>query len=186
MGLRNTELEYGSVAKWLHWLVAIGVFVLIWLGLQQADMQRSPERDEIRALHASIALGVFTLMSLRLVWRWTSTTPAHPADLPSWQRRAATLVHAGLYVAVFVQLAAGAMTVATNGNPLPFFGLFAIPLPVAESEANHEFWEGIHEVAWIAVLVLAVVHVAAALYNHFVRKNAVLRRMTIGLGSGSD
>ncbi len=185
MGLRNTELEYGSVAKWLHWLVAIGVFALMWLGLQQADMESGPERREIMVLHKSIALVVFALMSIRLVWRWANMVPAYPEESPRWQRAAALLVQSGLYAAVFLQLVSGAMTSATNGNPLPFFGLFAIPLPVAESEANHEFWEGIHEVAWIAVLVLAVVHVAAALYNHFVRKNAVLRRMTIGLGSGS-
>ncbi len=184
MGLRNTELEYGALAKWLHWLVAIGLFTLLWLGLQQADMERSPERSEIRELHASIAVCVFTLMSVRLVWRWSSTVPAHPADTPGWQRSAASLVHGGLYIAVFAQLISGAMTVATNGDPLPFFGLFSIPLPVAASDEGHEFWEEIHEIAWIAVVTLVLIHVLGALYNHFVKKNTVMRRMTVGLRVG--
>ncbi len=46
----------------------------------------------------------------------------------------------------------GAMTVATGGKGLPFFGWFSIPLPVL-----------------------------AALYNHFVARNGVLRRMTVGV-----
>lgn len=36
MGLRNTATEWGSVAKVLHWLIAFGLFVLIYLGLEQA------------------------------------------------------------------------------------------------------------------------------------------------------
>ena len=46
----------------------------------------------------------------------------------------------------------GAMTVATGGQGFPFFGWFSIPL-----------------------------HVLAALYNHFVAMNDVLRRMTLGV-----
>jgi len=90
-------------------------------------------------------------------------------------------VHWGLYVAVFVQLISGGMTVATGGKALPFFGLFSIPLPVAENHDNHEFWEEIHEFAWKIVAVLLVVHVLGAIYNHFIAKNDVVRRMTIGL-----
>jgi len=36
----------------------------------------------------------------------------------------------------------------------------------------------VHEVLWIPVVVLLVIHVLGALYNHFVLKNDVLRRMT--------
>ncbi len=181
MTLRNTESEYGSLAKSLHWLVAAGIFVLLWLGWQQADMASGPERQAVRDLHGSIAVVVFLLMTLRIAWRIATGVPAHPAGLPAWQRAAATVVHWGLYLAVFVQITAGAMTVATGGRPLAFFGLGSVPLPVAESDAGHEFWEEIHESVWAVIAALLVVHVLAALYNHFVLKNDVLRRMTVGV-----
>jgi len=181
MGLKNTKTEFGSIAKALHWLIAIGIFALIWIGLEQAGMERGDEKMAVRATHASVALIVFVLMSIRLIWRFVNVVPAHPHSMPGWQKLSATLVHWGIYVAVFFQLVAGSMTVATGGNPLPFFGLFSIPLPVAENHDNHEFWEGIHESAWIAVAVLISVHVLAALYNHFIVKNDVLRRMTTGV-----
>ena len=182
MTWRNTQTTWGGLAKILHWLVAIGIAALIYYGLLQSDLPRGTEKTAIRATHASIALIVFVLMVVRLGWRFISPPPGHPPGLPRWQALAATLVHAALYVAVFVQLVSGAMTVATNGTPLPFFGLFGIPLPVAESHDAHEFWEEIHEPAWIAIAVLVTVHVAGALYNHFVRRNDVLRRMTTGGG----
>jgi len=180
MSLRNTQYEYGSLAKWLHWLVAIGIFALLYLGLEQSDMESGPDKNAIRALHGSIALLVFTLMTVRIVWRFMNEVPVHPEGTPGWQRAAATLVHWGIYFSVYVQLVAGALIVGTGGRPLPFFGLFSIPLPIAENHDNHEFWEGIHEFTWKIIAALLVVHLLAALYNHFVAKNDVLRRMTHG------
>ncbi len=69
----------------------------------------------------------------------------------------------------------------TRGRALPFFGLFSIPLAVEKNADNHEFWEEIHEFAWKIVAVLVIVHVLGAIYNHFIAKNDVMRRMTVGL-----
>jgi len=181
MGLRNTRTEFGSLARSLHWLVAAGLFTLLYLGLEQSGMERGPEKTEIRFIHASIAMAVFFLMTIRIAWRFMNVVPAHPVGMVAWQRISATVVHWGLYAAVFVQLVSGGMTVATGGKPLPFFGLFSIPLPVAEDRDNHEFWEEIHEFAWRIVAALIVIHVLGAIYNHFIAKNDVLRRMTVGL-----
>lgn len=183
MALRNSTTGYGSVARTLHWLAAIGIFALLFLGLRQSGMDSGAERQAVRDLHGSIALVVFALMSARIVWRFINVVPGHPPGSPGWQRVAAAVVHRGLYIAVFVQIVAGAMTVATGGRPLAFFGLLAIPLPVAESDAGHEFWEEIHESLWAVVAALIVVHVLAALYHHFIAKNDVLRRMIVGGGT---
>ncbi len=181
MALRNTTTEFGSLAKALHWLVAVGLLVLIYLGLEQAGMERGPDKEEIRFIHASIAMTVLFLMTIRIIWRFLNDVPAHPDGMAKWQRLTASVVHWGLYAAVFLQLVSGGMTVATGGKALPFFGLFSIPLPVAEDRDNHEFWEEIHEFAWRIVAVLIVIHVLGAIYNHFIAKNDVLRRMTVGL-----
>lgn len=181
MGLKNTAVDYGTLAKALHWLVAIGLFALIYLGLQQSGMERGDERSQIRFIHASIAAITLILMTVRIVWRFMNEVPAHPDGMPGWQRMTSSLVHWGLYVAVFVQLSAGAMVVGTGGNGIPVFGLFTIPVPVTENHDAHEWWEEVHEFAWKPVAALIVIHVLAALYNHFIVKNDVLRRMTVGL-----
>ena len=180
MGLRNSSTEYGSLAKTLHWLLAIGIFALLYLGLEQAGMERGDEKDRIRFIHASIASITLILMTVRLAWRFMNDTPAHPDGMPGWQRVSSSIVHWGLYISVFVQLLAGAMVVGTGGSGIPVFSLFSIPLPVAENHDAHEWWEGVHEFAWKPLAVLLTVHVLAALYNHFIVKNDVLRRMTVG------
>ena len=82
MALRNSSTDWGLAAKLLHWLVAIGIFWLIWLGLQQADLPRGEEKLAIRATHASWALLVLFLMTIRVVWRLLNETPAHPGAMP--------------------------------------------------------------------------------------------------------
>ena len=181
MGLRNSSSEYGSLAKALHWLIAIGIFYLIYLGLEQSGLEKGPEKTAIRATHASWALLILVLMTVRMVWRFMNEVPAHPEGMSGPQKLGATLVHWAIYIAVFLQLIAGATTVATNGNGLPFFGM-RIPLPIAKDEDAHHFWEEIHEFVWIPLAVLLVLHVLASLYNHFIAKNDVLRRMTTGIG----
>lgn len=181
MALRNSSSEFGSLAKWLHWLIAIGIFVLIYLGLEQAGMERGPEKLAARETHGAIALIVFALMTIRLVWRFMNEVPAHPQDMPSWQGAMAALVHWGIYIAVFVQLIAGPITVATGGRTIPFFNLFSISLPIAQDEDRHHFWEEVHEFTWKIVAALLILHVLGAIYNHFIAKNDVLRRMTVGI-----
>jgi len=182
MSLRNSSDEYGSIGKALHWLIAIGIFWLLYLGLEQSGLERGAEKTALRATHASWALLVLTLMTIRVVWKFMNETPLHPQGTPAWQRFSATAVHWALYVVIFLQLTAGSMTVSTNGNGLPFFG-FPISVPIAENHDAHEFWEEIHEFTWKPLAALLVLHFLAALYNHFIVKNDVLRRMTIGVRS---
>lgn len=181
MGLRNTTSEYGSLAKSLHWLVAIGLIALIYLGLEQAGMERGDDRSQIRFIHASIAAITLILMTIRIVWRFMNETPAHPDGMPAWQRTISTVVHWGLYLSVFAQLLIGAVMNGTAGRGIPVFGLFTIPVPVADNHDLHELLEEWHEFAWKPIAALLVLHILGALYNHFVVKNDVLRRMTVGV-----
>jgi cytochrome b561 len=181
LGLKNTTTEWGSLSKALHWLIAIGLFALIYLGLQQAGMERGDEKSNLRFIHASIATVVLILMTVRIIWRLVNDTPAHPDTTTPTQRLISAVVHWGLYVTVFAQLLGGAMMSGTAGRGLPLFEIAAIPLPIAKDEAGHEFWEEFHEVVWIPVAVLIGIHILGALYNHFRLKNDVLRRMTHGV-----
>ena len=181
MGLKNTAVEYGTMAKALHWLVAIGLFALIYLGLEQAGMERGDEKNRIRFIHASIASITLILMTVRIVWRFMNEVPAHPDGMPGWQRMISSIVHWGLYITVFAQLIAGAIMNGTAGRGIPVFGFFTIPVLVTENHDAHEWWEEVHEFAWKPVAALIILHVLGALYNHFIVKNDVVRRMTVGL-----
>ncbi len=58
-----------------------------------------------------------------------------------------------------------------------YFGLFKIPPLAAENPATRDLLQEIHhELAYVLIL-LVVVHVLAALYHHFVKKDGVIQRI---------
>jgi cytochrome b561 len=60
---------------------------------------------------------------------------------------------------------------------IDLFGFIGVPQLVAPGSADHELFEEAHEVLSNVLIALVVVHVAAALYHHFVLRDGVLRRM---------
>ena len=176
MALKNTTETYGLLAKLLHWLVALMIVGLVIAGLTFTSMERGPDRAQVTMMHKSMGLLLLLLMTLRLLWKFANPAPADPPGTPRWQNLAARLVHWGLYAAVFFQLTIGLLV--AGQRPIPFFGLFEFGPLLAENEPQHELFEELHEAGWVIIAVLAGVHVLAALYHHFVKKDDVLRRMT--------
>jgi len=175
MALKNTTETYGVLAKLFHWVIALMLVGLVVAGLTFTSMDRGPERAQITLIHKSTGLLLLLLMTLRLLWKFANPTPADPPGTPAWQSLAARLVHWGLYAAVFFQLTLGILV--SGQRPIPFFGLFEIGPLLVENEEQHEFFEELHEAGWIIIATLVGVHVLAALYHHFVKKDDVLKRM---------
>jgi cytochrome b561 len=66
---------------------------------------------------------------------------------------------------------------AASNYPVSYFGLFTIPNVVAPDEALKEVMEERHEMLFEILVIVAFVHVVAALKHHFVDRDDVLRRM---------
>jgi cytochrome b561 len=61
--------------------------------------------------------------------------------------------------------------------------LFGIPMPFLFAEPNAALArriEGPHKLLSYLLLIVIVIHVAAALRHHFIKRNDVLRRMVVG------
>jgi cytochrome b561 len=60
---------------------------------------------------------------------------------------------------------------------IDLFGFIGVPQLVAPGSANHELFEELHEILANVLIALVLVHAGAALYHHFVLRDAVLWRM---------
>jgi len=170
-----TNQSYTGVAKTLHWVIMILLALMLFGGWTAGDLPRE-ERVAAMQGHAGIGIIVLTLMIVRLFWRMTHPVPPLPDDLPRWQRIAATTTHHSLYLAVILQPLAGlAMTMTSPKGSLRPFDLFG--LQVAPNETIHSIGHTLHGILPIVIVALIALHVAAALYHHFVRRDNVLKRM---------
>ena len=184
MPTKNTEKEFGTISKTLHWLVLAIVIVLIAVASKSGDLPRGPEKTELVLLHASFGLLLLSVLAARLVWRWSNITPARMPHIPTWQHVTSRAVHYGLYIVLFAQALSGMARFATAGYKVPFFGMFEVAFPMDKDEAMNEIVGTLHEIFPIILLVLLGLHVFAALYHHFRLKDDTLRRMTFGMKAG--
>lgn len=185
--MASSPMRYGSVAIVLHWLIALGVIANIALGLYFADLPRSdPDKFLLVQTHKSIGLTVLVLSLLRVGWRLMHPVPALPASMPLLLRIAARTTHFLLYVLIVAIPFTGWALVSSSplGLPTLYFGQFAWPqlpwlvdLPRATKKlVSHEFGTVHVLLAWSAI-VLVPIHILAALYHQFVRRDDVLARM---------
>lgn len=177
MPLRNTLQRYGSLAQFFHWAtVALVAVQLVTMELAE-DLPRGLAKLEMVARHKSVGITILVLAALRLAWRFANPIPPAPRDVAPWQRRAADVSHWLLYALIFALPLSGWMMSSAANYPVSWFGLVQLPDLVGASEQLQETLEEVHEALATTLLVIAGIHVLAALQHHFLLKDDVLRRM---------
>jgi cytochrome b561 len=96
MPLRSTEHGWGALVRAFHWLVAALIVAQGVIGLSMVQMDLTPAKVRVFALHKSIGMTILALVLLRIAWRLTERRPADPPAMPHWQRQAAHALTGGL------------------------------------------------------------------------------------------
>ncbi len=180
--LRNTNVQWGSIAKLLHWLGALMILVLLVHGWWMTHMTPRADRFANYNLHAAIGYDLLALVALRILWRWMNPVPAFPADLKPWERWAAHLGHFGLYLLMLAVSLSGWALAGTFKAPMnkDLFSMY-VPLIVKSSDRSvHGFYEKWHEITAYLLAALVAIHIIGALRHQFIKHNDLLRRMTWG------
>jgi cytochrome b561 len=169
-----TQDRYTKTARMLHWLMAIPIVALLFVG---EHTMGSHDARLLPTLHASAGFVLLALVAFRIWWRWKNPPPA-PLGESEWRKTTAHAAHLSLYTAMILLPVTGWLAYTEHVRrslgvrPASLFGL-RIPL-LPDFGIN---WHLIHN--WGGKLVLAVValHVAAALKHHFYDRDDTLRRM---------
>jgi cytochrome b561 len=177
MSWKNTKSGYGSPAILFHWLMV----VLIVAGYAAMDLNSfsqkgSALREAMASWHYLLGLLVFALVWLRLLVRLTGLAPAVEPAPPAWQATLAKTVYRALYVFMATMPLLGWLTLSAKGEPVPFFGL-ELPALTGKNEGLANVYKDIHENFATVGYFLIGLHVAAALFHHYVRRDNTLRLM---------
>lgn len=169
---------YTASQKWLHWSI-FGLVVLMYaLTFGEDIFPRGDVRvDAAWKIHISFGILFAVLVAWRLVVRLGSGAPALPSEMRPLERTAAGAAHLLLYVLLLALPVLGVLLTWYRGDALSFFGLFTIPSPVTPDRAMARSIKGLHSLCANGILIVAGLHALAALWHHYVRRDAVLRRM---------
>lgn len=177
MTLKNTIDRWGGVSQLLHWLIAILILVMAYLGLTMGDLPNGPDKIKTYALHKSIGITILALVALRLLWRLYAGTPRPVPGSPRWQERIAALTHVAIYALLFAIPISGWVLNSAAGFPLQWFGLINLPHIVARNSDLHDLAGEAHEIMFWILALLVVAHAGAAFYHHLFQRDATLARM---------
>lgn len=174
--------RYTATAVVLHWLLAAGILIGFLIGLQMADAPPSPVRVRWINYHKWIGLTIFGLSVLRLLWRFSHRPPGLPETMQSWQRTATDWVHRALYLFFFMIPLAGWAYSSALGFHVVYLGLIPLPDLVHKDKALAEVLIQVHATLAWTLAGLVGLHVGAALKHHFIDKDRLLLRMSLGGG----
>lgn len=168
---------YGLPAITFHWLTALLVVVAFTLGPGGSEVRVYSEAQNFdRELHEVLGLTILGLTLLRLAWRAGHPTPELP-EIPEWMKRASRLVQGLLYALLVVTPLTAISGAWLEGHPLTLGVLGKVPPLLPEAHAAGKVIAEVHGWLGDALLWLAGLHSAAALFHHFVLKDAVLLSM---------
>ena len=173
----RASASWHAVAKFLHWLIALLIAAQFALGWMAASWHLSPTKLNLFVWHKSTGMLVLALVVFRLLWRLSHAVPALPADMPAWERFAAHLSHALLYLVMIAMPLTGWVVSSAAGVPFSIYWQIPLPAIVPPDEHTADVAATIHFSLGIALVALLVLHVGAALRHHFVKHNDVLKRM---------
>ena len=166
---------YDRISIWLHWLTALLVFTNFALGVTW-DWFAKPAKQLMEQTHMSLGVLLTAAIALRLVWRWL---PGHEVSSleAGWMLLASKATHYLLYTLLVAEAALGFAFRWGAGRPMAFFGTGIPPLIGEIAKPLRRELREVHEWIGWTIVILALLHAAAALYHHYVLKDRVLVRM---------
>ncbi len=172
--------SYGAMARLLHWLVAGLVLLQTLIGWIMPNIDKNAPQEGFVALHLSVGAVLLVVIIIRVVWRAGHPVLAAPSLKP-WESWLAGTVHGIIYALLVVVPLLGWAAAGYYGYTVRLFGLLKLPaLADGTMEWGHTAGD-IHAVLVNVLLAAVAVHVAAALYHSFVRRDQVLQRMLPGV-----
>jgi len=178
--------RYSLLQRLIHWIVAIIVIGMLAVGLTLGYLGFDGAKEAfgqsatnlLYNFHKTFGVIVLGLMTLRLIVRLVRGRPEYQPPLPRFNRIASEAVHGLLYVALLAQPMLGWAATAAGGFPVEFFNM-KLPALLGKDEALSKILFTLHAgVGWL-ILALIGLHVGAALMHAYVKRDAIMQRMSL-------
>ncbi|MFG1280690.1 cytochrome b [Xanthobacter autotrophicus] len=170
--------RYGAPLRAIHWLTVVSIIVVFGITYLEGFFARgTPERGLIWWTHISVGLLIIALVAARIPVRIFGHHPPASTQISRPVAIASHIVHGLLYLLLIAVPLVGIYLAFLRGNEVSFFSLFTIPSPIAVNRDLAREVIEVHEWLANALIILAVLHAAAAVAHHYVLKDDVLKRM---------
>ena len=171
--------RYHPLLVTLHWLLAVLILAMLFVGFfVLAPMPNAePQKIGILLVHMSVGMLILALILIRFAVRMLTAKPAAATTGSPLLDRIAPVVHYGFYLLIVLMVTSGYATGILAGLNKSVFQHSGDPLP-----ASFEIYPSFvaHSYIGVVLTALIVLHVTAALFHQFVRKDRLISLMLYG------
>ncbi|WP_371319744.1 cytochrome b [Variovorax sp. dw_308] len=168
-------LRFTPLQRVLHWVMAICIWTMLFVGVGMVSTIR-PVYLTLVNFHKPLGIAILLLALLRLLVRWRSGTPPLPSDMPAPMKLAARSSHVLLYLLMIAMPLIGWGMLSAADYPVVVAGLH-LPAIVAPNAALHSMLWNAHQFLALCFFALILLHLAAALFHAWVRRDGVFESM---------
>jgi cytochrome b561 len=196
--MNHLSTGYTKTAKVLHWLIAIGIFVMFGIGWFMADLpkeapkqlafdildlgvytwnlsEEASPRTFYFNLHKSIGVTIFALILIRILWRFTHKPPALLTSYKAMERKLANGAHHLLYLLMVALPVSGIIMATYSKYGIKWFGINF--LGGTDNKPMRDLFKEAHEIIGLIMVTVIVIHILGALKHKFIDKDETLSRM---------
>lgn len=170
--------RYNAVLVVLHWAVAILIFAtVLFAGEGEGPRRAASSGFPPIGIHMILGVSILVLLTIRLLVRLTTKHPDWASTGTPFLDMVGKLTHWGLYILTFGMTVTGIILASQRGELARVFGI---------GTASRTFVRGsfslgmFHGLIWSLLLLLILLHMGAALYHQFFKKDNLLGRMWFG------
>jgi len=172
----ETPKRYAPALVILHWLIALLIFVMLGMGFTRlGGSPNDAAKVSVLRLHMPLGITILALMIARLFVRFFSRKPVPATAGNPLLDKIGVAVHILLYVGAIGMGISGLGISAQAGlAAIVFEGRGALPADFAAFPPALG-----HGLTAFLLSGLILLHVGAALYHQFIRKDNLLSRMSL-------
>ena len=173
--------RYHPALASFHWIIALLIFTNLFLAFAPEGpgglIPKTINGLPIVGYHMLIGTLILALLTLRLVARFVTKHPEPATAGHVLLDKVGVLTHYALYLFTFAMTISGLVMSLQRGYFAKLFGIGSIPQGFPRGSYA---WEAIHGVSWSFLVGLILLHIGAALYHQFIRRDHLLARMWFG------
>lgn len=174
--MTTIRTRFTPLQRLLHWSMAACILAMLFIGVGMVSTI-APKYLTLVSIHKPLGIAILVLALLRLGVRLRDGAPPLPADLPAPMRLAARLSHVALYALMLALPLIGWAMLSAAAYPVVLFGGLHLPAILPQSDRLHALLWGAHRYLAFAFFGLILMHLGAALFHAFVRRDGVFEAM---------
>jgi cytochrome b561 len=179
MALVEPPSRYTASARCMHWTIfALVLLAYVFINLFEQFPKGSATRGNVLAAHYTAGLAVLLLVLPRLLLRLRNGRPPIMPPPPRWTELLGNITHVALYLFLLIQPILGIITLQVGGKPVTLFGVTLLPsfVSLPDRALSHQL-ENLHGTIGTIFYYVIGLHILAALWHHFGRRDNTLKRM---------